>query len=74
MTRFTEHKTSSGRVIKTRPNYTKKHFTIKTDVATYRTYELNDDEFLGCEYNTGNDWNEFLKRSDDYYLVRLSFS
>lgn len=70
MTRFTEHKTSLGRVIKTRPNYSKKHFTIKTDAATYRTCELNDAEFLGCEYYTGSDWGEFLKRSNDYYLVK----
>lgn len=70
MTQFTEHKTSSGRVIKTRPNYSKKHFTIKTEAATLRTYKLSEDEFSGCEYNTGNDWNDFLKRSNDYYLVK----
>jgi hypothetical protein len=69
MSSFTTYKTISGREIKVRPNYSKRHFTIKTDAATYRTYKMNQDEFDSNEFNTGNDWQQFL-RSDDYYKVR----
>ena len=35
----------------------------------YRTTELTDQEFKDMEYNTTNDWQNFLNTSQDYYLV-----
>ena len=69
MTTFRSHTTITGRVIKTRPNFSKRTFTIITDSSKYRTYKLGKQEFDSCLFNTGNDWNQFLK-SDDYYAVK----
>lgn len=69
MTSFTEHTTISGRVIKVRPNYSKRHFTIKTDSGTFRTNEMSNEEFESNEFNTGNDWQQYLN-AGDYYKVR----
>lgn len=68
MKTYTKHTTITGREIKVRSNRSKRHFTIQTDAATYRTYPMSQEEFDSCEHNTGNDWNQFLK-SDDYYKV-----
>lgn len=62
-------KTVTGRILKVSANQSKRTFTIKTESATYRTLPMNQVEFESCEFNTGNDWNNFLK-SDDYYKVR----
>lgn len=69
MKTFTTYTTNTGRKIKVRSNQSKRHFTIKTDSATFRTYQMSQEEFDSCEFNTGNDWNEFLK-SNDYYKVK----
>ena len=37
--------------------------------TVYRTTELTYQEFEDFEYNTENDWKDFLKTSQDYYLV-----
>lgn len=37
--------------------------------TVYRTAELTYQEFEDFEYNTENDWKDFLKTSQDYYLV-----
>jgi hypothetical protein len=37
--------------------------------TVYRTTELTYQEFEDLEYNTENDWKDFLKTSQDYYLV-----
>jgi hypothetical protein len=66
MKRFTEHKTISGRVIKVSSNQKQRHFTIKTESGKYRTHKMSQEEFDSCEYNTGNDWQDFLN-SNDYY-------
>jgi hypothetical protein len=50
-------------------NKSKRTFTIKTDVATYRTSQMSKQEFAANLYNTVNDWNNFLK-TDEYYKVR----
>lgn len=69
MTSFTTYTTISGREIKVRPNYSKRHFTIKTGSATFRTNEMSEEEFESNEMNTGNDWQQFLN-SGDYYKVK----
>jgi hypothetical protein len=62
-------KAITGREFRITSNKSKRTFTIKTDVATYRTYPMTKEEFNSCEYNTGNDWMHFLN-SNDYYKVR----
>jgi hypothetical protein len=52
---------------------TKTYDIVKTwDDGTktvYRTTKLTYQEFEDFEYNTENDWKDFLKTSQDYYLV-----
>ncbi len=60
--------TISGENIRVGVNHSNKTFTIKTEVAKYRTYKMDKMEFQSCLNNTGNDWKQFLK-SDDYYKV-----
>jgi hypothetical protein len=59
----------TGKQIKVRPNYSKRHFTLIVSGIKYRTYKLDKEEFISCLHNTGNDWNNFLK-SDDYFIVK----
>jgi hypothetical protein len=66
---MTTFKTNTGREIRVAANYSARTFTIKTDVATYRTIRLSREEFESCENNTGQDWMRFLN-SSDYYKVR----
>lgn len=40
------------------------------ETVTYRTNELSPEEFEDMEYNTPNDWQNFLNTSQDYYLVK----
>lgn len=69
MTRFTTYTTIYGRELRVNSNQSKKHFTIKTESGTYRTYPMSQEDFESNEYNTGNDWQNFLN-SDDYYQVK----
>jgi hypothetical protein len=65
---FNTLQTITGRKIRIRPNFSARTFTIKTDAANYRTYKMSKNEFNSSLFNTGNDWNQFLK-SDDYYRI-----
>jgi hypothetical protein len=69
-TRFRKLETISGRQIFVRPNFSKKVFTIKTDAAIYRTYKLSGHEFDENLFNTGNDWLNYLKTSQDYFVIK----
>ena len=56
------------------PNYSKRTFTLRcySDgifYAKYRTTQMTQDEFDTEEYNTQNDWEQFLKYGD-YYKVK----
>lgn len=60
--------------IKVKANEAKKTFTIRTYVdgklnAKYRTIKFSKEEFESNEYNTDNDWFQFL-RTSDYYAVK----
>jgi hypothetical protein len=64
----------SNQTIKVKANQSAKTFTIRTYVsgkfsAKYRTVKMSKEEFNSSEYNTENDWKQFLK-SDEYYVVR----
>jgi len=61
--------TISGRTIRVSSNKSKRTFTIRTDAGKYRTLPMSMQEFNNCQYNTGNDWQQFLK-SDEYYKVK----
>jgi hypothetical protein len=69
-TRYKKLETISGRIILVRPNFSKKVFTIKTDAAIYRTYKLSGHEFDENLFNTGNDWQNYLKTSQDYFPIK----
>jgi len=64
---------NSNETIKVTANRSKRTFTIrKFDngvlYAKYRTYPMSQEEFDMEEFNTDNDWRQFLK-TDDYYVV-----
>lgn len=66
-------KTITGREIKATPNYKNRTFTLRcTDPngykVKYRTIPMSIEEFESSEYNTANDWQQFLK-TNDYYIV-----
>ena len=65
----TVFKTNLGEVIKVRANYSKKHFTIKTEAGKYRTTPMTKEEFTSCLNNTGQDWRQFLLGCGDYYKI-----
>jgi hypothetical protein len=67
---FRKFETISGRQIFVRPNFSKKVFTIKTESATYKTYKLSGPEFDENLFNTGNDWLNYLKTSQDYFAIK----
>lgn len=61
--------TSINSIQKVKSNQSLRHFTIiKSDGTKYRTFKMSKEEFQSNEYNSINDWNEFLK-SDEYYSI-----
>lgn len=70
MKAYTILKTITGAIIKVAANHRSRTFTIKTETAKFRTLPMSKNEFNNCLYNTGNDWQQFLKSSDDYYVVK----
>ena len=61
--------TITGRTIKVSANQSKRTFTIVTESAKFRTLQMSREEFESCEYQTGNDWENFL-RTNAYYQVK----
>jgi predicted secreted protein len=62
-------KTITGREIEVKANETDLTFDITVDGdTTYRTIEMSQEEFDSNEFNTANDWQQFLKGSD-YYKI-----
>ena len=62
--------TNLGEVLRISANHSKRTFTIRTDVAKYRTVRLCKEEFNSYLNNTVQDWKFFLRKGDDYYKVR----
>jgi len=62
------YKTITGEEIRVSSNKSARTFTIRTSGGKFRTYPTSRKEFENNEYNTGNDWKDFLK-SNDYYKV-----
>ena len=55
-------KTRLGEEINVSANHSARTFTIRTEVAKYRTIRMSKDEFQSCLSNTANDWAYFLKK------------
>ena len=51
------------------PNFQDNTFEIQKNGVNWRTIEMNEDEFKSCLNNSGQDWQNYLNNSDDYYLV-----
>lgn len=51
-------------------NKSKRHYTIIKNGIKYRTIKMSQYEFNNCSYNTINDWINYLKYSQDYYIVK----
>ena len=62
-------KTIKATANKSKRTFTLRVFNVGAPVIKYRTVELSIEEFDSCEYNTNNDWMQFLK-SSDYYIVK----
>jgi len=44
-------------------------FFIETDSGKYLTEKFEGDELLDMEYNTLNDWKNYLRTSQSYQIV-----
>jgi len=67
---MTTLKTITGRQLKVTSNQSLRHFTIKTEIAKFRTLPMSQEEFDSNENNTGNDWQQFLNScSGEYYTI-----
>ena len=60
-------------IIKVAANHSHRTFTIRKYInseliAKYRTFPMTQEEFDSNEMNTENNWRQFLK-SGDYYFV-----
>lgn len=63
-----------NQTIRVAANQSARTFTIRTYVngkfsAKYRTIKFSKEEFENNEYNTENDWKQFL-RTNDYCVVK----
>lgn len=61
--------TTTDRAIKVRENNKARTFTIVTESGRYRTLPMSKEEFRSCIDQTGNDWQNFLNVSADYYKI-----
>ena len=62
--------TVTEKTIRVNANTSLRTFTIRTEHSKYRTNKMSKEEFMSNENNTANDWKEFLRRTNDYYLVK----
>lgn len=56
--------------IKVSSNKRNRTFTIRVNGSKYRTLPMSKQEFNDADYRTQNDWINFLKTSQAYYVVR----
>ena len=63
-------KTISGRELKITSNVKERTFRIKTESATYKTIRMTKDEFNNADNWTGQDWQSFLNRTFEYYVIK----
>ena len=63
-------KTISGRELKVTRNVKERTFRIKTESATYKTVRMSNQEFIDADNWTGNDWQNFLNNTNEYYKIK----
>ena len=51
-------------------NKSARTFTVRVDGSKYRTYPMSKEDFNNASYWTGEDWNYFLRNTNDYYKVK----
>lgn len=56
--------------ITVRANHQNKTFTIRKDGSKYRTEKMSKEEFEECLNNTPNDWNNYLRYSQSYKVIK----
>lgn len=57
--------------IKISSNKSARTFTIRKNGSKYRTGQFEKQEFQEAQrFWTGNDWSNFLRSSNDYYIVK----
>ena len=61
--------------MKVTPNHSRRTFTIRFycedgSITKYRTIPFSKYEFNNCLKNTENDWNQFLRSTDEYYEIK----
>ena len=67
-------KTITGRQIKVKANEKDLTFDITVDgdtdlPTTYRTIPFSQEEFNSMEFDTANDWQNFLNSTQDYFKI-----
>ena len=63
------NKTITGREIVVTPLHNERAFLIEVDGRKYKTIEFTPIEFESSLNDTANDWNYFLKYTNDYTLI-----
>jgi hypothetical protein len=63
-------KTISGRELKVTSNVKERTFRIKTESATYKTIRMSNEEFIEATNWTGNDWQNFLNKTYEYFIIK----
>ena len=63
------NKTITGREIKVTPLHEERAFLIEVENRTYKTIEFTPIEFFSSLNDTPNDWQTFLRQTNDYYLI-----
>lgn len=63
-------KTITGIEIKISANKSKRTFTIRKEFFKFRTDRMSREDFESNYYNTANDWQDFLKYSNSYQLIK----
>ena len=66
----TKMTTITGRELKISSNQKMRTYTIRTESGKYRTCQMSKEEFDSARWWTGNDWQQFLSATDDYYIVK----
>lgn len=51
-------------------NKSARTFTIRKNGSKYRTVKMSKYEFTNSLHNTSNDWDNFLRQSDEYYVIK----
>jgi hypothetical protein len=51
-------------------NKSKRHYTIRKNGVVYQTEKLTKEEFDNFAYNTNEDWQNYLRKSQSYTIKK----